>query len=1383
MDLLNLFINYLNSQTKGASKLTVKNYKADISQFIAWYEKEFNKTLDPIQASYHVINLYKQSRLLGSSSLQKISARSLQRHLSSLRKFFVFLKTKDLIPEDPFETMRLSQKNVNQNSDKWRLMEFKNYLYLNKIQDITIKNYIVDLKQFFNWVSLIARNDNKWKAEKINIFDSLNSRIIEEYKNRLLNPALTGGAAFSPKTVNRKLSSLRKFVSWAKTENFIKNNTLEVNNVWQNPTPIFQTSIEAKLKTKNDLLYETLYSDFPPLRLFQKTVKAGNYILDNILVIPLIQVAEQIKYIIWTAKGKPLFYKMSAKNFAKKHESSVKISSVPKSFYAPLLVRSRTNWYKRYRSYRFTHYLHLGILIFSVSFIASASYNGFLNQPKDKEVLSATDSKSRILSFKGKLSDSFNNPITLSNTQIRAALYNDPVSTDSALLWQEVLTVTPDNNGVFEAGIGKNIPIPNDIFINNPSIFLGISIEQSPELIPRQEIPSISYAYNAETLQGLKPITDLNAKSKNAILALDSSGNLTIGGEATPVFQATGGSLTLSGKLLLLATVHGTNGDVILNPDGLGTIDMQKPIQNTSNNNNIDSAIGSVEIDDSLSVLATTSAQSAFTINQDSTGNLITASASGSTIFTVENNGNIVSAEGASWRPIFDSSNALNIASASGRAFVSFDSLNTNVGIGTVIPQKTLDLFGSFRATGEITFSNLNLNGGILYASQSGMLTQVTPGTSTQCLLGGTTPKFGDCPFYENIKESGGNIGIGIATPNNQLHVTRPLSSGANGKALVIFDQIENQDIFTASSSGATRFKITNSGNLAINTTETSNPITVGTDGTNGNGAFLSAGGQWTNVSSKDTKTNFNYLDAKEILDKINKLQISKWSYKLENPNIQHIGPIAEDFYSLFEVGNDNKHISSIDPSGVALLGIQGLYSKQESLEKILKNINPASIDDIDLAKNNTASIYNSIGPYELKNPFNENIKQIGVFSQMIIANLKAGLIKADEITTNSLSIATESVTIAGISLADYISSTVNNILNTKYMIHDTKIVSPIAKANEIQTNIISPLADDSNISISLEDSKLTIYNSKDASGSAIAVIDSKGNASFSGTLTSNNLNIENDATISGTLTARKILADSIEGLDARVSSLSASQASQTSSYSARLSLGNLNADFASFSQGLMSFGPTSLAETSIAGPLYIEGTLTLSSNSINVLGHDLELQPLRQGGISFLSGLLTIDNNGNLKTLGNADFAKDVSIKGKLAMNIISPLPDSDLVVNNASNSAVLSVNQVGDLIASGSGTFSKLNLSLVQPALAVSQTEVIATGSAGVTSINPYQTEITIKNHIVTDKSLIYITPVGTPSAQSPFLIRQTNQESFTVGIQTPILKETSFNWLIVN
>jgi endosialidase-like protein len=105
----------------------------------------------------------------------------------------------------------------------------------------------------------------------------------------------------------------------------------------------------------------------------------------------------------------------------------------------------------------------------------------------------------------------------------------------------------------------------------------------------------------------------------------------------------------------------------------------------------------------------------------------------------------------------------------------------------------------------------------------------------------------------------------------------------------------------------------------------------VGTNPTNGNGAYLSAGGVWTNASTRDKKEDFTALNKTEVLNKIGLLDISQWKYV--GTDEYHIGPIAEDFYAAFGVGVNNKSISTIDPAGVALLGVQALKLENDALK------------------------------------------------------------------------------------------------------------------------------------------------------------------------------------------------------------------------------------------------------------------------------------------------------------------------------------------------------------------------------------------------------------------------------------------------------------------
>lgn len=98
-------------------------------------------------------------------------------------------------------------------------------------------------------------------------------------------------------------------------------------------------------------------------------------------------------------------------------------------------------------------------------------------------------------------------------------------------------------------------------------------------------------------------------------------------------------------------------------------------------------------------------------------------------------------------------------------------------------------------------------------------------------------------------------------------------------------------------------------------------------------GANLSIGGTWVNASDRNQKENFAAVNSSELLEKIAELPIKSWNYKNESEEVRHIGPVAQDFRALFGVGSDDKHISTIDPAGIALAGIKALVEKNKKLE------------------------------------------------------------------------------------------------------------------------------------------------------------------------------------------------------------------------------------------------------------------------------------------------------------------------------------------------------------------------------------------------------------------------------------------------------------------
>ncbi len=124
------------------------------------------------------------------------------------------------------------------------------------------------------------------------------------------------------------------------------------------------------------------------------------------------------------------------------------------------------------------------------------------------------------------------------------------------------------------------------------------------------------------------------------------------------------------------------------------------------------------------------------------------------------------------------------------------------------------------------------------------------------------------------------------------------------------------------------------SGMLSINRLDADYPIHVGTTSSDGNGAYLSAGGQWTDGSSRSFKDRYTTLDSADVLRKVKGLDLRGWWYK--NTQEYHIGPFAEDFRENFGTGvldnpSSSHYLSATDIAGVALYSSQQLIKSSEA--------------------------------------------------------------------------------------------------------------------------------------------------------------------------------------------------------------------------------------------------------------------------------------------------------------------------------------------------------------------------------------------------------------------------------------------------------------------
>jgi hypothetical protein len=100
-------------------------------------------------------------------------------------------------------------------------------------------------------------------------------------------------------------------------------------------------------------------------------------------------------------------------------------------------------------------------------------------------------------------------------------------------------------------------------------------------------------------------------------------------------------------------------------------------------------------------------------------------------------------------------------------------------------------------------------------------------------------------------------------------------------------------------------------------------------------GVRLSRGsGSWSTLSAREAKENLMLVDTVGVLEHLADVPLTTWNYVGQDPSIRHLGPMAQDFRLAFGLGEDDRHIGTVDADGVALAAIQGLYQLLEEKDE-----------------------------------------------------------------------------------------------------------------------------------------------------------------------------------------------------------------------------------------------------------------------------------------------------------------------------------------------------------------------------------------------------------------------------------------------------------------
>ncbi|MEK9726638.1 MAG: tail fiber domain-containing protein [Candidatus Margulisiibacteriota bacterium] len=99
--------------------------------------------------------------------------------------------------------------------------------------------------------------------------------------------------------------------------------------------------------------------------------------------------------------------------------------------------------------------------------------------------------------------------------------------------------------------------------------------------------------------------------------------------------------------------------------------------------------------------------------------------------------------------------------------------------------------------------------------------------------------------------------------------------------------------------------------------------------------ALMSGDDGWGHISDESMKMGKQPVDSIQIMNKFRELPIQYWVYKNQE-HVKHLGPMAQDFYRIFNYGNSDRIIHGIDADGVLLATIKGVFSNLNQIHQLL---------------------------------------------------------------------------------------------------------------------------------------------------------------------------------------------------------------------------------------------------------------------------------------------------------------------------------------------------------------------------------------------------------------------------------------------------------------
>jgi hypothetical protein len=128
-------------------------------------------------------------------------------------------------------------------------------------------------------------------------------------------------------------------------------------------------------------------------------------------------------------------------------------------------------------------------------------------------------------------------------------------------------------------------------------------------------------------------------------------------------------------------------------------------------------------------------------------------------------------------------------------------------------------------------------------------------------------------------------------------------------------------------------FRIRAKGGVRLRVSAAANNNTPGAGGNVGCDLTVAVP-SWTCASSRDVKENFADVDGESVLRNLRRMPVSTFSYTGDSGKTRHLGPVAEDFYAAFALGDSDKSINAQNMAGVSLAAVKALEDRTAHLQQ-----------------------------------------------------------------------------------------------------------------------------------------------------------------------------------------------------------------------------------------------------------------------------------------------------------------------------------------------------------------------------------------------------------------------------------------------------------------